>query len=109
LDEQVPHAVAVALRLRGVDVLTVQEDRHAGSPDYEVLNRAHQLGRVLFTLDSHFHGEASRRQREGHSFSGVVYAHQPDCTLGQMVRDLELLAKAGMPEEYENRVQFIPL
>jgi predicted nuclease of predicted toxin-antitoxin system len=88
LDEHVPRAIALALRLRGVDVLTAQEDESRGKSDREVLDRATQLGRVVFTQDEDFLREASRCQREGVPFSGVLYAHQLECTIGQLVMDL---------------------
>jgi hypothetical protein len=51
MDVHVHRAVTEGLRLRGVEVLTAQED---GTPQYEdpaLLDRATQLGRVLFTQD----------------------------------------------------------
>lgn len=48
-NEQIPRQITVGLRLRGVDVLTVQEDNCVGLPDSEVLDRASQLQRVLFS------------------------------------------------------------
>jgi hypothetical protein len=38
-----------------------------------------------------------------------VYAHQLYVTVGRCINDLELIAKAGMPEDLANRVQFLPL
>jgi predicted nuclease of predicted toxin-antitoxin system len=49
MDEHVPRAVTVALRLRQIDVITVQEDGLTGSRDPQVLDRATELGRILFT------------------------------------------------------------
>jgi len=108
-DEQVPRAVVLMLRLRGVDVLTAQEDGSRGKPDRELVDRATESGRVVFTQDVDFLREAARRQREGVAFSGVVYAHQMECTIGQLVMDLELIAKAGRLDEFLNRVEFLPL
>lgn len=47
-------AVADGLRLRGVDVLTAQEDETTELQDPQLLNRATQLGRVFFTQDKGF-------------------------------------------------------
>lgn len=49
MDEHVPRAVTVALCLRQIDVITVQEDGLTGSRDPQVLDRATELGRILFT------------------------------------------------------------
>lgn len=105
----VPRAITLGLRQRGVDVLTVQEDGRASLPDPQVLNRASELGRVLFSQDDDLLVEARRRQAEGVPFVGVVYAHQLNITIGARVRELELLAQAVEPSELENCVEFLPL
>ncbi len=51
MDEHVPRAITIALRMRGVDVITAQEDNADGMPDQELLDRASQLQRVLFTVE----------------------------------------------------------
>jgi hypothetical protein len=51
----------------------------------------------------------AQRQERGVPFTGVIYAHQLKVTIGQCVRDLELLAQAGAPEDFANRVQYLPL
>lgn len=109
MDEQVPRQIAAGLRLLGVDVLTVQEDNRIGTPDLILLDRATELGRVMFSRDQDFLIEASRRQVEGVFFSGVIYAHQQRVSIGECIRDLELIAKAGELEEFANRVQYLPL
>ena len=53
--------------------------------------------------------EAARRQRAGEFFAGVVYAHQLNVTIGQCVNDLEIIAKAGNPDDLANRVEYLPL
>jgi len=109
LDEQVHRAIADGLRLRGVDALTVQDDGRRRLPDPQVLDRATELGRPLFSQDDDLLAEAHRRQASGISFAGVIYAHPLYVTIGQCVRDLELIAKLSEPGELDNRVQFLPL
>lgn len=109
LDAHVPRAIALGLRMRGIDVLTAQEDGAAMFSDVELLDRATHLGRVLFTFDDDLLAEAAKRQRLGQHFSGVVYAHPLRGTIGQCVHDLELVAKAGEPEDLRNQVLFLPL
>ena len=53
--------------------------------------------------------EASRRQAEGIDFAGVVYARQSDVSIGDCVRDLELIAKVCDLDDMCNRVQYLPL
>lgn len=109
LDVHVRRAITDALRLRGVDVLTAQGDGGARLTDSDLLDRAGQLGRVLFSQDEDLLAEATRRQRSGVSFEGVVYAHQLRVNIGRSIQDLELLAKATDPADWRNRVEYLPL
>jgi len=109
VDEHVPTAITEGLRLRGVDVLTAQEDGQAGTDDGGLITRASELGRLLFSRDRHMLEHAERRQRLGIAFSGIVYAHQRDVRIGQCVSDLALICLAGDPEEFANRVEYLPL
>lgn len=72
LDEHIPRAITNGLRLRGVDVLTAQEDGRSGASDADLLDRATELGRILVTFDDDLLTEAATRQRSGESFSGVI-------------------------------------
>ena len=65
MDEHVHRAITAGLRLRGVDVLTVQEDGRRQVRDDVLLDRASGLRRVLFSQDEDLLAEATRRQREG--------------------------------------------
>lgn len=109
IDEQVPLAITTGLRLRGVDVLTVEEDNRRGYPDSLLLDRATELGRVMFSQDEDLPIEASRRQDEGINFAGVIYARQKFVSIGDCVRDLELIAKVYEREDCANQVQYLPL
>jgi hypothetical protein len=109
MDVHVRRAVTNGLRLRGVDVLTTQEDGTARWPDDRLLDRAGELGRILFSQDDDLLAESEIRQREGRPFAGVIYAHQLAITIGQCVKDLKLIAKAADPEDLANRVEFLPL
>jgi predicted nuclease of predicted toxin-antitoxin system len=109
MDEHVPFAITAGLVLRGVDVLTSQADGARGKEDIEVLDRATELGRTVFTQDEDFLAEARRRQRTGNAFAGVVYAHQLNVTIGQCVSDLELISKVYEPQDLANRVEYLPV
>ncbi len=109
MDEHVHRAITVGLRMRGVDVLTVQEDGFRNTPDSLILDRATELGRVLFSQDDDLLAEATRRQRMGQPFAGVIYAHQQRTNIGMCVRDLELITQAAEPEDLANRVEYLPL
>ena len=52
--------------------------------------------------------EGMRRLRQHKSFSGIVYAHQLRITIGRMVEDLELIARATSQEEWQGRIEYLP-
>jgi hypothetical protein len=109
MDVHVPSAITAGLRLRGVDVLTAQEDDTRRVSDAALLDRATALHRLLFTRDEDLLREASQRQERGQPFAGVIYAHQLRVSIGQCVQDLAVIALAGEPEDFANRVEYLPL
>ena len=72
MDVHVPASITRALVLRGVDVLTAQLDGTTQLNDPKLLDRATALNRVLFSQDEDLLAEATRRQRSGQSFGGVI-------------------------------------
>jgi hypothetical protein len=109
MDHHVPQAVTNGLRLRDVDVLTAYEDGKDEVEDSALLDRATELKRVLFTQDDDFLDEATKRQRGGDSFYGLVFGHQLRVSLGTCVGDLELIAKGCEPSDMANRIWYLPL
>jgi hypothetical protein len=51
LDHQVPRAITIGLRLRGVEIVTAFEDDASRLDDAALLDRASALGCVLFSQD----------------------------------------------------------
>lgn len=109
MDVHVPTAVTFALRRRGFDVLTCQDDGTGEFDDVEVLERSTLLNRVLFTQDTDFLNIGSAWQSAGNEFREVVFAHQLGPSIGQIIEDLELLLSVATEEELSNRVIHLPL
>jgi hypothetical protein len=109
MDEHVPQAITDGLRRRDVDVLTAVEDGYSGRLDPEALDRATELERVLYTQDTDFLDEGKRRQLAGIPFPGLIYCHQLKLPIGERVKQLELIAKCADPQEFANRVEYLPL
>jgi hypothetical protein len=109
MDVHVRKAISEALRVRGVDVSTAQEDGSGRLSDPSLLDRAMALNRVLFTQDEDLLAEATGRQRAGEAFAGLVYAHQLQVNVGRCISDLELIAKATDLEDWRSRVEYLPL
>ena len=108
MDVHVPQAITEQLRRRDVDVLTAIEDGVDTMLDRRLLERVHLLGRVIFTQDIGFRVMAQEWQRQNKPFSGLIFGHQLGGTIGQYVRDLELIAKSSEPEEWIDVVEFLP-
>ncbi|MDQ6631598.1 MAG: DUF5615 family PIN-like protein [Verrucomicrobiota bacterium] len=109
MDVHVPLAITRGLRRRGVEVLTAQQDSTTEFSDSKLLDRAIQLGRILFTQDQDLLAETVKRLRAGKTFAKVIFARQMEVSIGQCVADLELVAKAGGPEESTNQIVYLPL
>ena len=108
MDHHVPRAITIGLRLRGVDVITAHEDAAGKVTDTAILDRAGELGRVLFTQDDDLVVEAVRRQREVIPFSGVIYSHQLRTSIGRCIKDLEVIGRVGEPEDVANGIESLP-
>jgi predicted nuclease of predicted toxin-antitoxin system len=109
MDVHVRRAVSTALRLRSIDVLTAQGNGTAEAEDSALLQRATDLGRDLVSQDADLLREAARRLDERRDFSGLVYAHQLRITVGQMIDDLELIAKATSQKEWQAKIEYLPI
>jgi predicted nuclease of predicted toxin-antitoxin system len=83
MDVHVPLAITVSLRLKGVSVVTAQEDGAEQLDDSLLLDRATQLGCILVTQDKDLLSEARQRQSTGGEFCGLVFAPQLRTTIGQ--------------------------
>lgn len=97
------------LRRRGVDVVHAAEEGTNRLEDDELLELARRQGRVLVTQDIRFRVMAEAWHRQGRRFAGLFYGHQLATTIGRWVADLELIAKASEPSEWEDSVLHLPL
>jgi hypothetical protein len=109
MDHHVDAAITEGLRRRGIDVVTSREDGTTTWDDDQLLERANLLGRVLFSQDDDLLAIARQWQRTGRSFAGLIYGHQLKLSIGQAIRDLELVAKVYEPEDLRDRVEYLPL
>ena len=82
MDHHVPYPITHGLRLRNVDAIMAFEDGRHEVDDADLLDRATELERVLFTRDDDLLVEATHRQRDGVFFYGVIYAHQLRVSIG---------------------------
>src|SRR5687768_8307755 len=109
MDVHIPVAITQQLRIRGVDVLSAMEEKTNRLSDADLLSLATNLDRVLFTHDIRFRALAEQWQRDGKDFSGLLFGPAEGASVGQYVKDLELIAKASEPIEWRNVVAYLPL
>ncbi len=109
MDVHVPAAITDGLRRAGIDVLTAQDDGAARFTDEDLLHRATQRGRLLFTQDEDLLKIAAVWQLQSRMFSGIVYAHQLGPGIGRIIEDLALLSLCAEQDEVLNRVLYLPL
>lgn len=102
LDEHVHPAVADALRRRGIDVTTTAEAGLLGAADADHVAFANRTGRVIFTNDDDFLNLHS----QGGAHAGIVYCHQQNRSVGEIIRTLELIWEVLEPAEMRQRVEF---
>ncbi|MGQ0635132.1 MAG: DUF5615 family PIN-like protein [Planctomycetaceae bacterium] len=109
MDVHVQLSISAGLATRGFDVLRAQDDDAEELDDSALLDRSTTLNRVLFSQDEDLLREAAARQRSGIAFAGLIYAHQQRITIGQAIRDLQILAGVLEPGDMLNRVEYLPL
>jgi hypothetical protein len=109
MDVHIPMAITRQLRLCEVDVVTATQEGTNQLDDHLLLELGREQGRVLFTHDIRFKALAENWQRADKSFAGLIYGHAEGASLGQYVRDLELIAKTCEPSELANTVIHLPI
>lgn len=109
MDEHVPKPITVGLRIRGADVLTAQEDGRRATDDAALLERAAELRRVMFSFDADMLRHTTALEQQDVAFAGLVFAHPTRISVGQCIRDLEIIAKTGDPEDLANQILYLPL
>lgn len=107
MDVHVHSAVTHGLRVRGMDVLTAQEDHKPKAEDDELLQRARELHRLIFTQDEDFLVLAGTWQRSKQPFAGIAFGTRQRL-IGRYVDDLELICKVTELAEWENAIIFLP-
>ncbi len=87
LDENVPEAIAMALRLRGYDVMTVREAGRKSLSDAEQLKYASSENRVVFTFNiADFYKIHSEFIKKGFNHNDIILSKQH--SIGVIVKAL---------------------
>lgn len=107
MDVHVPYAISKGLRLHGVDVVNAQEDARNKAADEDLLLRATELGRAMFSQDTDLLRIAADFQIAGRRFCGVIFAHQGNLGYGLCIERLLLLSLVYEDGDLDNRVEFL--
>jgi predicted nuclease of predicted toxin-antitoxin system len=102
LDENVNHAIAHGLRLRGLDVTTTVDAGLIAATDPEHISFALGHRRVIFTQDQDF----LRRHAAGDDHPEIIYAQQGTHSIGEIVRFLHFLSDCLEPEDLHGKLEF---
>ncbi|MCB0193765.1 MAG: DUF5615 family PIN-like protein [Anaerolineae bacterium] len=103
LDEHISHAIAKALRQRGIDVTTTVEAGLRTRDDDAQIAYIRREQRVLVTSDAGF----LARTANGETHFGVVYYAVNSRSIGEVVTFLNLLYEILSPEDMVNRVEYL--
>ena len=106
-DEHVVYGVIEALRVRGMNVLTVQDMGRQGDDDEELLRVALSEGRLLLTNDEDFLRLAAMYGRRKEPFPPVLFWPQQQRSVGEIVRRVFREASLREYGEICSRVLFL--
>jgi predicted nuclease of predicted toxin-antitoxin system len=103
LDENVPEAIAAAIRLRGYDVTTVKDAERKAASDLDQLRYASLQKRVLFTFNvADFVKLHEEFLSSGRRHSGILLSKQ--LPVGIIVKRLLKLLSRLRADEIENNI-----
>lgn len=103
LDEDVPEAIAKALRLRGYDVVTVKEAARRGMTDIDQLKYASSQNRVVLSFNvADFCKIHSDFIKKGLNHSGIILSKQ--LPIGVIVKALLKLLTDITREKARNNI-----
>jgi hypothetical protein len=107
-EDGLDHALAVALRARGVDVLTALEAGMIERDDDLRLDYATAEGRVLYSYNiSDYCRIHARYMQVSKEHAGIILAQQRQFSIGEQMRRLLNLIAARPPEEMRHRLKFL--
>jgi hypothetical protein len=107
-EDSMRHSLVLALRKRGVDILTALEAETTEETDERQLAFAAAQGRAVYSFNvgdfCRLHSQWLAQQR---SHAGIVLARQQQFSLGEQIRRLARLIGALSEVEMRNRLEFL--
>ena len=107
-EDSMDKALVLALRARGVDVMTALDAKMIAKSDEEQLDYATSQNRVLCSFNvSDFFRIHSRYLNSGIAHAGIVVSQQQLYSVGGIMRRLLRLISELTPQEMRNRIEFL--
>ena len=99
----------IQTRLPDVDIVRAQDTAMYQAPDPELLEWLAQEERILLTHDvKTIPPYVYERVRAGLSVPGVIVVRE-SVSMGQILDELEVIMSAGVPEDFENIIRYVPM
>ena len=107
-EDSMDKALVLALRARGIDVITALDANMIAKSDEEQLGYATSQNRVLCSFNvSDFFRIHSKYLNSGIAHAGIVVSQQQQYSVGEMMRRLLRLISESTPEKMRNRIEFL--
>ena|SRR5712691_5334960 len=106
IDQHVRAAIAVGLRSRGVDVVTVQERGLCGTDDNSLLAMATSEGRLMVTEDKDFHNYHGQWMTAGRTHAGIAFM-RPRLSIGEAIRRILHYAGSTSAADAANVLKYL--
>lgn len=111
VDENFNHKTLAGIKRQepSIDIIAVQDVGLVATDDRDVLEWAAQDGRIVVTHDvSTFSVFAFERVSAGRPMPGVIEIPET-VPMGTIINDLILIAGASEPDEWADKVRYLPL
>lgn len=107
-EDSMDKALIRALRTRGMDVTTAQDEGMIERSDVEHLEYATSQGRVLYSFNRRdFYQLHTEYLRQGKFHAGIILARQQQYSVGEQMRRILKLNAAKSAEEMQHWVEFL--
>ena len=101
--------LAVLRRVDGWDFVRVRDVGRGGRTDADLLKWAARQGRIVITHDVRTMPKAAYARVSSRARMPGVLIVPTDAPAREVVEDLVLIAEAGKPADFRDRVAFLPL
>jgi hypothetical protein len=113
LDEDTPHTIRDQLLRRepAMEILAVGDEAAPalGTSDAELLRWIEREGFILISRNRRTIPQHLREHLEAGGHVPGIFLFRRHYSLGQVLEDLIFIWEAGNPEEYRDRVEYLPL